>query len=132
LLNANLFNIYRELSTNESKRNLIVQSGEQIASILREQPAANSQQINQTLEDWSKKSYKEIEKNESLYTGLGFSGPRWIVDAWKNPQRPAAQKVVETIAGWLIMTMLLSVGAPFWQDALSSLLGLKNFLRKRE
>ena len=28
--------------------------------------------------------------------------------------------------------MLLSVGAPFWQDTLESLFGLKNFLRKKE
>ena len=63
LLNANLFDIYREISANESKRNLIVQSGERIASRLREQPAANSGEINQTLEDWSRKSYEEIEQN---------------------------------------------------------------------
>jgi hypothetical protein len=131
LLNANLFDIYREISANESKRNLIVQSGERIASRLREQPAANSQQINQTLDDWSKQSYEEIEKNVSLYTALGFSGPRWIVDAWKSPQWPTAQKTIETMAGWLITTLLLSVGAPFWQDTLESLFGLKNMLRRQ-
>lgn len=54
------------------------------------------------------------------------------MDAWKNPQRPTTQKVVETVAGWLITTMLLSVGAPFWQDTLESLFGPKNFLRKKE
>jgi hypothetical protein len=132
LLNANLFDIYREISTNESKRNLIVQSGEQIATRLREQPAADNRQINLTLQDWSKQSFEEIEQSASLYTALGFSGPRWIVDVWKNPQWPTAQKTVETVAGWLITTMLLSVGAPFWQDALGSLFGLKNFLRKKD
>lgn len=132
LLNANLFDIYRGISANESKRNLIAQSSERIASRLREQQAANSQQINQTLDDWSKQSYEEIEKNVSLYTALGFTGPRWIVDAWKNPQWPTAQKIVETVAGWLISTLLLSAGAPFWQDTLESLFGLKNFLRKKD
>jgi hypothetical protein len=132
LLNANLFDIYREISANESKRDLIVQSGEQITARLREQPAADSQQIAQTLQNWSKKSYEEIDRNVSLYTALGFSGPRWIVDAWKNPNWPTAQKTFETVAGWLITTMLLSVGAPFWQDALGSLFGLKNYLRKKD
>jgi hypothetical protein len=28
------------------------------------------------------------------------------------------------------MAMLLSVGAPFWQDTLESLFGVKNLLRK--
>jgi hypothetical protein len=29
------------------------------------------------------------------------------------------------------MVMLLSAGAPFWQDALESLFGLKNVLRQK-
>ncbi len=36
-----------------------------------------------------------------------------------------------TLIGWTIMVMLLSVGAPFWQDALESLFGIKNLLRQR-
>jgi hypothetical protein len=132
LLNANLFDIYREISASESKRNLIVQSGEQIATRLRQQPSADNQQVAQALQDWSKKSYEEIDRNVSLYTALGFSGPRWVVDAWKNPRWPTAQKTFETVAGWVITTMLLSVGAPFWQDALGSLFGLKNYLRKKD
>ena len=36
-----------------------------------------------------------------------------------------------TIFGWAIMTMLLSVGAPFWQDTLESLFGIKNLLRQK-
>lgn len=37
----------------------------------------------------------------------------------------------ETFVGWAIMVMLLSAGAPFWQDALESLFGLKNVLRQK-
>jgi hypothetical protein len=36
-----------------------------------------------------------------------------------------------TLLGWTIMVLLLSVGAPFWQDALESLFGIKNLLRKK-
>src|SRR5262245_64916792 len=96
LLNANLFDIYREISSDETKRNLIVQSGEQLTAKLREQPQANIQQINQTLN----KSLEEIDNSMSIYTALGFKGPRWIVDAWKDPKLPTAQKAVETVAGW--------------------------------
>jgi hypothetical protein len=39
--------------------------------------------------------------------------------------------VIETILGWAIMVMLLSAGAPFWQDTLESLFGLKNLLRQK-
>jgi len=38
---------------------------------------------------------------------------------------------VTTLVGWAIMVMLLSVGAPFWQDALESLFGIKNLLRQK-
>ena len=37
----------------------------------------------------------------------------------------------ETFLGWVIMVMLLSAGAPFWQDTLESLFGLKNLLRQK-
>ncbi|MFY9607911.1 MAG: hypothetical protein WAU45_04755 [Blastocatellia bacterium] len=36
-----------------------------------------------------------------------------------------------TILGWSVMTLLLSLGAPFWEDALESLFGLKNTLRNK-
>jgi len=38
---------------------------------------------------------------------------------------------VVTLVGWSIMVMLLSVGAPFWQDTLESLFGIKNLLRQK-
>lgn len=42
-----------------------------------------------------------------------------------------ARDVTGTFTGWLIMVMLLSAGAPFWQDTLESLFGLKNLLRQK-
>ncbi|PWT90096.1 MAG: hypothetical protein C5B55_10255 [Blastocatellia bacterium] len=38
---------------------------------------------------------------------------------------------VTTVLGWTVMVMLLSVGAPFWQDTLESLFGIKNLLRQK-
>jgi hypothetical protein len=38
---------------------------------------------------------------------------------------------VSTLVGWALMVLLLSVGAPFWQDTLESLFGVKNLLRKK-
>ena len=38
---------------------------------------------------------------------------------------------LKVLLGWIIMALLLSVGAPFWQDALESLFGVKNLLRKK-
>jgi hypothetical protein len=48
----------------------------------------------------------------------------WSVD-WG--QRLA--HMAKILVGWILMTLLLSVGAPFWEDTLESLFGLKNILR---
>ena len=40
--------------------------------------------------------------------------------------------IYERLPGILITTLLLSAGAPFWQDVLQSLFGLKALLRKPE
>jgi hypothetical protein len=38
---------------------------------------------------------------------------------------------VTVLLGWAVMVLLLSVGAPFWQDTLESLFGVKNLLRQK-
>jgi len=38
---------------------------------------------------------------------------------------------VRTLFGWFLMVVLLSFGAPFWHDALETLFGVKNLVRKR-
>lgn len=45
---------------------------------------------------------------------------------WESRKHDAS-----VLFGWSIMVLLLSVGAPFWQDALESLFGVKNLLRQK-
>jgi len=45
--------------------------------------------------------------------------------------RASRRHDVFVLFGWAIMMLLLSVGAPFWQDTLESLFGIKNLLRQR-
>jgi hypothetical protein len=54
---------------------------------------------------------------QQFYNGLTFNAP--------------AGDIFDTVIGWAIMVMLLSAGAPFWQDTLESLFGLKNLLRQK-
>ena len=133
-LNANLFGIYRQISTSDTMRNLIVQSSSVVVQKLRDQQAAgqlNEQQANAKINELANESLNQIKQDASLYTSFGFSGPQWIGEAWENRGKITAYQVFETLLGWLIMTALLSVGAPFWQDVLESLFGLKNLLRKQ-
>jgi hypothetical protein len=55
---------------------------------------------------------------------------RWQVQSGREWWESRKHNIV-TIVGWAVMVMLLSVGAPFWQDALESLFGIKNLLRQK-
>jgi len=63
-----------------------------------------------------------VEAPENVYTWRNQTRGQW----WQSRKGD-----VTTLVGWAIMVMLLSVGAPFWQDVLESLFGLKNLLRQK-
>ena len=172
VLNANLFHVYRSLSSNEVQRNLIVDKGPEILERSRQaqalaSPTPTPANIQQALEQ----SREEIEILSSTYQGFGFTpvtlqqlqsfvwslglwtivspddagnrslwgmalveGPENVY-TWHNQTRgqwwQSRKTNVATLVGWAVMVMLLSVGAPFWQDALESLFGIKNLLRQK-
>ncbi len=65
---------------------------------------------------------KELRHGNEVSSWHAQSGDEW----WES-----RKDNLVTIVGWAIMVMLLSVGAPFWQDALESLFGIKNLLRQK-
>lgn len=65
---------------------------------------------------------KELKNGNEVSSWHAQSGAEW----WDSRKDDLV-----TIVGWAIMVMLLSVGAPFWQDALESLFGIKNLLRQK-
>lgn len=65
---------------------------------------------------------KELKDGNEIPSWHAQSGNEWWDSRKDN---------LVTIVGWAIMVMLLSVGAPFWQDALESLFGIKNLLRQK-
>lgn len=159
-LNANFFTIYRDISTSDAKRTLILQSQSQVEELYRNQqaqqqasaPDAPTQpKADNPVKVWFETSKKEIDNNASIFTGYGFSPLTWQgTKAWLHTLNPAeippGEKMtrwasgnflrelkndLKTLIGWIVMTLLLSVGAPFWQDFLESLFGIKNVLRKK-
>ena len=172
VLNANFFQVYKNLSSNEVQRSLIVDKGPEILELSKRaqataSPAPTPANVQQALEQ----SREDIETLSNTYEGFGFSplsmqqlqsffwslglftaigadasgnhsvwgmalveGPEDVY-TWRN-QTPgqwwqSRKNDVSTLIGWAIMVMLLSVGAPFWQDALESLFGIKNLLRQK-
>ena len=223
LLNANFFQIYKNLSSNEVQRDLITQAGAGILETSKQAQAAaaqtpappdatatakpdikkeveESRQAIESLVDtyegfgfspltgqelnsflWSTGGWTAIKDYDNNYAWFGLRGeghPAWlgyrlarndkglIVNADNIPIPPNCEERdkngdailvggkpmscspawlgqngkewfqsrksdVVTIFGWAIMVMLLSVGAPFWQDTLESLFGIKNLLRQK-
>ncbi|HEU4710486.1 MAG TPA: hypothetical protein VFS76_02920 [Pyrinomonadaceae bacterium] len=77
---------------------------------------------------------QEVDKNGTRL--LDSSGrPMDCTPVWRLQTRgewwESRKSDIVTLIGWTITVMLLSVGAPFWQDALESLFGIKNLLRQR-
>jgi hypothetical protein len=198
-LNANFFNIYQNITTNDVVRNMIIQSGPEVLARAKEAKASdstsNQEQRNQnqnsqpspspssppagspasvtlttttttspptgvttttTTQGSDKQSTEElltsfrkiqerIKTDANTYASFGFAPLSWAgVRTWagtlawpENTDKPFRAWLghrgsdVKTLLGWAITAMLLSVGAPFWQDTLESLFGIKNLLRKR-
>lgn len=222
VLNANFFRVYKNISTNEVQRNLIVDSGPEILKRANESREKSASSVEPTtnpsptptpspvnIKEEIEKTRQEIDLLSNTYQGFGFtvlSGQQirsfiWSTGIWTgvlegkgrdnktepawwgftlarnekgipvnendDPVLPGCQEVdkngqplldsqkrpinctpvwrlqtrgewweslkgdVVALIGWTIMVMLLSVGAPFWQDALESLFGIKTLLRQR-
>lgn len=104
--------------------------------------------VRMTFERRGRRTAKELGQQRAViddyvetYEGFGFSPLTWQqVKTWAsgfvpNPLSDAwwAQRRLDfsTLVGRALMGLLLSVGAPFWQDTLESLFGFKNLLREK-
>lgn len=161
LLNANVFAIYKSISVNEALRSKLVGQGQEIAQLQEDiatmeeggTPAATTTTATDTAaattpatpattETLAQKK-KRLDSLVDRYTMFGFQPLSWRQFlAWVNDLVTTDDTETgswlsrrgddfRTILGWIVMTMLLSLGAPFWHDALQSLFGVKNLLQKK-
>lgn len=144
LLNANFFTIYTRIASNPALQAQADQLGQQLLAVQRnaQQAAQTPADITNTeqLKQAAQQTRKDIDANMAIYESLGFQ-PLTLTDAkaWGNSfigRGPGdwwteRKRDLRTLLGWLLTAMLLSIGAPFWQDVLESLFGVKNLLRKR-
>jgi hypothetical protein len=147
-LNANFFNIYQNITTNDVVRNLIIQSGPEVLARAKEGGTTTQDSDKQTTEELLnsfRKIQERVKTDANTYSSFGFAPLTWAgVRTWAETLGPPENtdtpfrawldhrgRDFKTLLGWAITAMLLSVGAPFWQDALESLFGIKNLLRKQ-
>lgn len=160
-LNANFFDVYNNISTNDVLRASLIEKRDEVLNKLSQQPGAQpgSQPEGQpgqpggqpgaqpggqsgAGEPTKKDLDDEIKKLQGLldqapvfgFTPLKLNDVKDFFNKegyWKDHAAERPAYFLRLLAGWAIMVMLLSVGAPFWQDALESLFGVKNLLRKQ-
>lgn len=161
VLNADIFTIYRTVAANGVISKTLEDKGPEIVKLLKDRAATQQSSSAQTqtgqtsaapaqpvpgtpgTANDAKKELKaeidQLKQDVGLFIDVGFAPltlqelKTWVptLSPW-NPKFLATRKSdLRTLLGWIVMTMLLSIGAPFWQDTLESLFGVKNLLRKK-
>lgn len=138
-LNANLFEIYREFSTNKVLRDMAVRVGERLAATPRDSliiVRADEGQVVQHVADSAALAALQanVKRIDSLVYSQSFAIMRWDVPNG-TPVPKSLTMIWNALArnffGWLGMTLLVGLGAPFWYDILKTLVGVKERLRGR-
>jgi hypothetical protein len=148
-LNANFFEIYQNISSNDALSSSLIQKSDEIQKRLSALKNNTNGAVDATgaktgsgddAADLKKQidALKELTDQSPVFgfTPLKLSDISDFIHAkgyWGTGDHPneRAAYLLKLLAGWAIMVMLLSVGAPFWQDALESLFGVKNLLRQK-
>lgn len=157
LLNANFFSIYRAIAADPAKTKALVERTPEFLDTAKRMklaedalaagqapgdaaatptptPASSApltpEQQEKVVED-IKQEGQNLSELVGTYKSFGIEPLtlKQVTNVFKGNVGPG--DVFNTIAGWLVMIILLSAGAPFWQDTLESLFGLKNLLRQR-
>ena len=146
LLNANFFSVYRAIAADPAKSKALAERSQEFLDTAErmkpEEDAAaptpappgsapmTPEQQEKVVDD-IKKEGQNLSELFGTYKSFGIEPLTWTQVKSVFTGGVAPGDVFNTMAGWLIMVMLLSAGAPFWQDTLESLFGLKNLLRQR-
>jgi hypothetical protein len=151
-LNANFFTLYHSIVNDPKLRGNLNVAGQTIVTERQKQnptpsptpmtsDAMTSEAVtsdamtsDSSMQD-VKKNVKEVGEKAEDFESLGFSRLHWkdVKSFWGEPNKDGKWlgQGLNTLFGWLLTVLLLSAGAPFWEDVLESLFGLKNLMRKR-
>lgn len=145
-LNANIFAVYSGLAKSQTQRDAVLQYGPEALKNYNEAQAKaiaeNNEASQKKLKDQIKETKDELTKATNAYASLGFpplrEEGRTLKGWYDDPKLMYGEKVWNIgrhcfylLFGWLLMAALLSVGAPFWNDTLQSLFGVKSLLQKK-
>jgi len=127
-LDANLPRLYKRMATDDVSKQRVLTEATAIQQRYMAAIDTARQNNNQPmLQELTAKLNDEIDEATSSYPALGLE--LLDIEAFWNRTTPLEK--VKVILGWILMSFLLSLGAPFWHDALQSIFGLKNYLRNK-
>jgi hypothetical protein len=123
-----VFQVYQAVTSSAENRATIMAASQRVESALTAPPPAAAQPNAQPAVDLQS-AMAQLQASLSIAgdAGLRPLSRQDFLSWWKTRDLPSGFWI---LLGWLIMTMLLSVGAPFWEDALESLFGIKSLIRK--
>jgi hypothetical protein len=126
LVDANLPRLYKRMATDEVSKQRVMAEAQTVQQRYVDQIAKAREDNNQPLlHELTSRLNDELDEATASYPALGLE----LLDIEAFWNRTTALEKLKIVMGWLLMSFLLSLGAPFWHDILQSLFGLKNFLR---
>jgi hypothetical protein len=150
ILNADIGGIYKEFTLSKSRRDAIVQ----VAPVLFN----FSEKVADSLSSNNGKQKKDNSNKTSIYSDSLIQSKLKTIDTlvttfelirWNSPmgdslhiscnQVSIRQTIIDfyratrkNILGWIGMTLLVSLGAPFWYDLLKTFMGIKNQFKEKK
>ncbi len=139
MLNANLLEVYDEFSMNKPVRDAAVAMAEKFVAMPRDSIVVKDKTgVKDTAYVVSRpdslivmeiqKSLSEVQRVAASKTFQVFRWTKASLTQFYSDRWYAIWP--KAILGWLAMTLLVSLGAPFWYDLLKTLMGIKNYLKK--
>ena len=128
-LNANLFFIYQQFSSNAPLRDAAISWAEKRLATPLDTAALSAKASDKEILDSMKAN---VSSMRDILTSDGFQVIGWNSKAFV----PTCAKGwfwnwLGNVVGWLVMALLVSLGAPFWYDILKTLMGVKDTLKPK-
>ena len=124
-LNSSLFEVYKEFSGSKALRDSAIALGSKLTTLPRDSVIVREKDGKSDTTVIAKSSEEvkaEIKKNvadiKAMVDNDSFQMMRW--------GRPNDDGWFVRVMGWLAMTFLVGLGAPFWYDFLKTVMGIKN------
>lgn len=123
-LNANTFNIAKNLSSDPEAANNIAEMASRFAESYPESLSDTTMQDDSTSQiQQYKTQFADLMDNQMAQThtivGMGWSKEKW-------DQHKRADVLLFSVFGWLLTALATTLGAPFWFDLLKKIVHIRN------